>query len=127
MEAAFDGLVNVELHEFSADSVTQYLLHDTPAHFDVLSGCLRKGPPEPRSKSIVAAVTSRVAVFSIPVCVVGVPLPDKFWRWVQRGRFTVKILANKRWPGKLTQGQLQKWKNLSWNPPAYVQMCLRPS
>lgn len=95
MEAAFDGSVNVELHKFSADSVTQYLLNDTPAHFDVLSGCLLKSPPEPRSESIVAAVTSGVAVFSVPECVVGVPLPVEFWRWVQRGRFTVKILANK--------------------------------
>ena len=69
MEAAFDGLVNVELHKFSADSVAQYLLNDTPAHFDVLSGCLRKSPPEPRSKSIVAAVTSiACSLFHPRVC-----------------------------------------------------------
>ena len=91
-----EELVNVEFQKFNAHSVTMQFLNDAPAHFNVLRGLLLKRPPEPRSKGVIAAMACRVAVLSVPECVVGVPLPVRFWRWVKCGSFAVKILANKR-------------------------------
>ena len=55
-----------------------------PAHFYVLYGLLLESPPEPRGKGIVAATASRVAVLSVPECVVGDP-PPKIGRILASG------------------------------------------
>ena len=88
------GLVNVKFQQFNSQSFTTVPLSIAPAHFYVLCGILLECPPEPRSKRVVTATASRVAVLSIPEGVVGVPSLRKR-RNVASGRFAVKILPHK--------------------------------
>ena len=84
--SSFKGVsVNTQLQCLNAYCVPSIPLPCAPAHFYVLCGILLKCPLEPRSKSIVTTTASRVAVLSIPECVVGEPHPGSCRRprkWV---------------------------------------------
>ena len=58
-----------------------------------LCGLLLECPPKPRSKRVVTATASRVAVLFIQEGVIGEPL--RGWRSVASGGFTVKVLPHK--------------------------------
>ena len=88
-------LVNVKFQQFNSQSFFIVPLTITPAHFYVLCGLLLECPPEPRSKRVVTATASRVAVLSVPEGVVGVPWHEAVWRSVVSCRFTVEILPYK--------------------------------
>ena len=68
------GLVNVKFQQFYSQSFIIVRLSIAPAHFYVLCTVLLECSPKPRSKRVVTATASRVAVLSIPEGVVGVPL-----------------------------------------------------
>ena len=86
------SLVNVQLQKLDAHPLSEEAIPIAPVHFYVLCGILMKCPPEPWSKSIVTTTASRVAVLSIPECVVGEPLAGK---WVMSGRFAIEVLSHK--------------------------------